>query len=814
MADTEVAPHGLKGRRSSSKRDLLAHFRAPLYRNAYALILSDLTTSALGLAYWALAARGYTTDQVGLNSLAISTMALLAGVSQLTLMGLLLRFIPHAGYATGRLVAGVYLGAAAGTVVAGLLFLYGLDPIAVKVFDGYDHVFKLALVAAAVTWCVFSLQDNALAGLRAAGWVPIKNVIYCLAKIGLLAALAISPGDFGIFASWVLPAAVLLIPGNLLMFGRLIPRHAKATAADATKLVRGQLVRYAAGDSLGSIFNLMSVALLPLIVTHKAGTTANAYFYLPWTVAYSLQLVAYNLGTSLTVEGAADEAELSRYSRKMLVYMVRLLVPLAIVVALGAPLILRVFGESYEREGTQLLQLLALAPIPSLVTILVMAVARVQGRTTLIASIRGLLCVLLLGLSLVLVPQMGIVGAGVASLLANTVVAIVVGLPLLHRILRPREADPVALQDDRVVLQRRTVRGASPRILRSGGRHGLPLGDPHVKPLISVITPAHNAEAFIGDAIDSVSRQTEQRFEYLVVENGSTDATQEVARARLDKMDGAQLLSTPNSGQGAARNLGLEHSNGDYVAFLDADDVWYPDMLRRSLHALQTADPTVGAVFCHSHLVLADGTLVGRLRPRPGAYDLGDLLIGGCPPGNGSCLLVRRTCFEEAGPFDETMRSAVDFEMWARIAVRASTPTFWCFPEPLVQYRLHAGSISGALASRLGSPARLAGLDEVLVRYVGRLHRPETRARAHIAPAIFAFEGGDERRARAWSREALRLGRGALARDPLGRRLLTWLAAGSVGRRGMRIVRQWRLNLAIAAVRSPSVAELVARFRS
>ncbi|MBM2809280.1 MAG: rane protein involved in the export of O-antigen and teichoic acid-like protein [Chloroflexi bacterium] len=423
--------------RSSSQRDLLAHLRAPLYRNAYALILSDLTTSVLGLAYWTLAARSYTPEQVGLNSLAISTMALLSGLFQSTLLGMLLRFIARAGNATAPLIAGVYFVGGLGTVAAGILFFYGLDPISVNVFGESDHTFKLALIAAAAAWCVFSLQDSALAGLRVAGWVSIKNVSYGLAKIGLLAAFATTlPSDFGIFISWVLPAAALLIPGNLYMFGRIIPRHARATAPDATALERGQLVRYAVGDSLGSIFNLMSVALLPLIVTHQAGTAANAFFFLPWTVAQSLHQISYSLGTSLTVEGAADVAGLIRLSRSMLVHMVRLLAPLSIVIVVAAPLILRVFGENYEREGTQLLQFLALAPIPNLVTILVMAVARVQGRTTLIACIRGLLCVLSLGLSLVLIPRIGIVGVGVASLLASTLVAVVVALPLLVSIVR------------------------------------------------------------------------------------------------------------------------------------------------------------------------------------------------------------------------------------------------------------------------------------------------------------------------------------------------------------------------------------------
>src|ERR687885_2667573 len=88
---------------------LLAHVRLPIYRNAYALVLSSATTSGLGVVYWTLAARLYTPEAVGLNAAAISAMMFLAGVSQLNLMSALVRFIPTAGVRTQRLIVSAYL---------------------------------------------------------------------------------------------------------------------------------------------------------------------------------------------------------------------------------------------------------------------------------------------------------------------------------------------------------------------------------------------------------------------------------------------------------------------------------------------------------------------------------------------------------------------------------------------------------------------------------------------------------------------------------------------------------------------------------
>ncbi len=340
-----------------------------------------------------------------------------------------------------------------------------------------------------------------------------------------------------------------------------------------------------------------------------------------------------------------------------------------------------------------------------------------------------------------------------------------------------------------------------------------PSNSNRMKCTVTVITPALNTESFIGQAIDSVLAQTHCPSEYLVVDTGSIDRTVEVIYQHLGGADFAKLIQTQVTGSGAARNRGLERATGDYIAFLDADDLWEPNMLERCLALIEQAGTEVKGVFCHSLLILSNGAVVGRLTPREGPYGLEDLLVGGCPPGNGSCLLLRRECFDELGGFDETMDSAVDFEMWSRIAAQGGSSSFICLPEPLVQYRLHSGSVSGSLSTRLASPARLAGLEEILRRYGSLLNSQEGRARSFIAPAVFAFRGGDEERSKRWSREALGLGLAPLLHDAMGRRMLGWLCAGAPGRRAVRFARRWLINIAVELVRLPLLAKIVARVR-
>src|SRR5437868_2245334 len=292
---------------SFSLTRFVALMRTPLYRDAYALILSAGTTSGLGIAYWVLAARYYPISALGSNAAAIASMMFLSGVAQLNLMGAMIRFIPAAGRAARRLIGSAYLISSLLAVVVGLIFILGLDVWSPKLgFLRADLQSSVWFILAIVAWGIFALQDNVLTGLRQARWVPIENSVFGIVKITLLILFAKPFPQYGIFASWTICVVAAVVPVNLLIFKRLLPVHIRRTARQATPLVPAQIVRYVAGDYVGSLFSLASTTLLPLMVTQLAGTRANAYFYLAWIIAYSLQLVSMYMTISLTVEASTD----------------------------------------------------------------------------------------------------------------------------------------------------------------------------------------------------------------------------------------------------------------------------------------------------------------------------------------------------------------------------------------------------------------------------------------------------------------------------------------------------------------------------
>lgn len=405
---------------SASK--LLHHLRTPLYRNAYAWMFSTGISSALGIVYWVLAARYYTTEVFGINFAVISAMIFLSGVAQLNLMNAMVRFIPRAGAATGRLIGYAYLITILLSALLSAVATFWVGDLMERAL-GVQMPMSFWFIVATVSWCIFALQDSVLTGLRDAIWVPIENSSYAVAKIILLVALAGQFPLWGIFISWVVPVVVALLPINWLIFRRLLPKHVASTSMDAQPIQPRQIARYVAGNYVGSLFFLASARLLPVLVAGLAGASAGAYFGSAWTIANALKLIITQMTMSLTVEGSRDYTELERHGLRFLRNLMLLFTPCVVALLIVAPYLLHLSGSNYAQEGTAVLRLLALSTLPSTVTMLYLSVARVHNQITDIIVVQAAFSIVVLILSYLLLPYLGIVGVGIAMLTSETLIA-------------------------------------------------------------------------------------------------------------------------------------------------------------------------------------------------------------------------------------------------------------------------------------------------------------------------------------------------------------------------------------------------------
>jgi glycosyltransferase involved in cell wall biosynthesis len=287
-------------------------------------------------------------------------------------------------------------------------------------------------------------------------------------------------------------------------------------------------------------------------------------------------------------------------------------------------------------------------------------------------------------------------------------------------------------------------------------------------PLVTVVTPAYNIAKYVGETVDSVLRQTFHDFEYLVVDDGSTDNSVDVVRAHVGDDPRFRLVQGEHRGLSAARNAGVREARGQYIAFLDGDDRWHSKFLERQLRLIQSLPPDVGAVFCRSRLVLQNGTPVFLQWQRAGRYDYDDFLVNSNPARNGSSLLIRKSCFADVGGFDEELGHLEDLDMWLRIAANSKTPVLWASKYFLVDMRLRPDSIT---RDRAGLESALSGMLRSQTVKLRRL----PAGLAYVRPALIAFKYGEnEELAEYWAGQARSVSSGHLARTVPGLRLLFW----------------------------------------
>ncbi|MCX5436345.1 lipopolysaccharide biosynthesis protein [Streptomyces sp. NBC_00063] len=415
-----------------------------LFRNAYALMLNTGISGVLGVGFWLAAARYYSADSVGQGSAAIAAMKFLAGLTAVTLTGALARFIPVAGRRTGSFIFRTYAGSSLAVACAALVFLLTLDVWGPSYRFLHGPVNGLGFVAAVVAWSVLTLQDGVLTGLRSALWVPVGNTVFSTVKLGLLLAFAVAIPTTGVFVSWVVAIATSVIPLGWLVFRRLVPRHVELTAHRTDPPTLREVGRFLAGDYTGSLFSLAVVYLVPVLIASQVSSADNAYFYITTTIGGTVNLLAINMGASLTVEGSHDPAQLAANTRAALRRMARIMLPICGLLFLAAPLVLHVFGDDYAHAATPLLRWFAVGAALRVVMETYFAVLRAQSRTAGLAWLQGLLCVLVLGLTLLLLPRMGLTGAGVAEI-SSLAVIVAIAAPKLYRIVRTAPPAPAVV---------------------------------------------------------------------------------------------------------------------------------------------------------------------------------------------------------------------------------------------------------------------------------------------------------------------------------------------------------------------------------
>jgi O-antigen/teichoic acid export membrane protein len=401
-----------------------------MVRNSLYLLLSSGLQAGLGLAFWILAARLFSTPDVGRATSLISVTTLLAFVGLLGLNSSLVRYLPTARHRDTMVTTAILSVGLYGALLA-LAYALVVPAVAPQLtFLAHRPLFIAGFVVLTGAGAVNLVTDAVFIAARRAGInALVDGGIGGITKV-LLVPLLAGSGAYGLFCASTGGFAAAALASVLLIWLRLGYRPRLKGAMESMR----PLLRFSIANYMGNIFNLVPTLVVPLIVLDRLGATAAGYYYVAFQVANLLYAGAYAVEQNFLAEGSHGEEELKSLMWRAAKLLAVLSIPAALVVALTAHLLLSIFGGGYARHGSEALVLMACAALPVAAQNWLLTVLRLSGQLVAITVCNVVYAAGICSLAWFLVPHgLGMVGAawllGALGGVAVAALAVVFGAP-------------------------------------------------------------------------------------------------------------------------------------------------------------------------------------------------------------------------------------------------------------------------------------------------------------------------------------------------------------------------------------------------
>ncbi len=402
-----------------------------LLRNSIFIMASTIVTSGIGYLYWVLAARMYSAHDIGLASAFISAMTLTSIFANMGIGSALVQLLPRraSGHAWSLtlnvcIAIGILTSLIGGVIVAIALPLLSAQFAIIQSHLAYAVIFIISVIVCTVA----TLLDQTFLAERATSNMAVRNAIFALLKLPLMIVF-VQIGALGIYFSWVLALAATVVLAGFVLIPRLKRGYCVAIRG-ASEQIRPMFSAFA-GHHFINIGGILPLYLLPVFVAIRLSVTDNAYFYTTWMMGSVFFMVSPSVASALFSEGAHEASDVISKARKSILIISILLLPILLVFLVGGRYLMLVFGPDYPLHGLLLLMLLTISAVPDAITNVYVSLLRVQRRLYQAAFLNLSMATITLALAWILLPRIGIVGAGWAWLIAQSFGSLLVGTDIL-----------------------------------------------------------------------------------------------------------------------------------------------------------------------------------------------------------------------------------------------------------------------------------------------------------------------------------------------------------------------------------------------
>lgn len=396
-----------------------------LYTNSFYLIAANVVNAAFGFIFWTVAARLYPPHSVGLAAATVSAIGLIGMLSVLGLDFAMVKFLPRAADPQGIINSSLTIGAIAALALS-LLFIARLDIWLPPLLPLRENLlFVVSVVISAVFATVTILLAAVFLSRKRADFVLAQSSVFSMTKVVFALILVALPSAIGLISAWAMGLVAAMVCAAVLFMPRVAEWHYQLRLMVKPEAVN-DMMHFAFTNYVAAVLWSGPVFLLPLLVVNFAGPEANAYFYVASNVSGLVAMIPVAVSLSLFAHGAQDEEFLIQHTLRSAKFALVLLVPTIASIFIMGGRLLSLFGKAYADQATQLLWILALSTLPMTVNFIFFGVRRVQQRMGGVITSSAWILGVTVALSAILLPRIGLLGAGAAWFTAQTSTAIVV----------------------------------------------------------------------------------------------------------------------------------------------------------------------------------------------------------------------------------------------------------------------------------------------------------------------------------------------------------------------------------------------------
>lgn len=374
-------------------------------------MMGSYLNTAIGFIFWVMVAKYYTTHDVGLSTVIISTTNLIIAFSGIGLTFGLTKYLPGENDKEGMINTCITLVSSVSVIIS-IIFILFTSVICPSLNFIHENI-GLLITFIFLTFILgtFTLQNYIFIALRSAKFSVMQSMLFNIIKV-VFPILLISLGIFGIVFSWFISSLVAVIVG--IFFLRLLLKQSYNPLPNLKIKILWKIISFSFLNNIAGFLGSIPALLMPLIVANMLGVDNAAYFFISYSISAMLLTIPSAINTSLFTEGSHDTNNFNLDVIKATKLSLLLLIPLIVFIFIFGSKLLLIFGREYSNNATVLLYLFSISTIPNAIALIYMTIMRVKTDLRPLIYINLVMASLIVGISYLIIPKLGLIGVGIA----------------------------------------------------------------------------------------------------------------------------------------------------------------------------------------------------------------------------------------------------------------------------------------------------------------------------------------------------------------------------------------------------------------